>query len=182
MRNTLGVGPCQYILACEGMAAQGDPTPNSVMKWVEKQFEQKKQRKAADDIKERLEHMVQHVGEARGRIERYAALERDARTVSGKGRSALWFAAMLDDLARFAAEGLSSNATQVKAQQLAGKVVELLGQSNGFAACRRSVNIRVRSAQRRIGPWRDAAWPCGGSDSRRVRMKMPNCNGYVKMC
>src|SRR5262249_20881953 len=58
MRNTLGVGPCQYILACEGMGAEGDPTPNSVMGWVEKQFQQKKQRKAADDIKERLEFMT----------------------------------------------------------------------------------------------------------------------------
>ena len=68
MRNTLGVGPCQYILACEGLGAQGDPTPNAVMTWVERQFEQKKEKKAAEDIQERLDVMVSHVAEAHARL------------------------------------------------------------------------------------------------------------------
>ena len=78
MRNTLGVGPCQYILACEGMAAQGDPTPNSVMTWVEKQFEQKKDKKGADDIKERLDQMTRHVGRGPGE-------DRSLRRLRGPG-------------------------------------------------------------------------------------------------
>ena len=43
LRNTLGVGPCQYILQTEGLGAE--VTPDSVMTWVEKQFPRRKRRK-----------------------------------------------------------------------------------------------------------------------------------------
>ena len=35
LRSTLGVGPCQYILQTEGLAADANPTPDSVMTFVE---------------------------------------------------------------------------------------------------------------------------------------------------
>ena len=64
LRGTLGVGPCQYILQTEGLASDANPTPDNVMTWVEKQFSRKKEKKAADEIRERLAQMVEHVGQA----------------------------------------------------------------------------------------------------------------------
>jgi hypothetical protein len=134
MRNTLGVGPCQYILACEGLASQGDPTPNSVMGWVEKQFEQKKEKKAADDIKERLNQMAQHIADARLRIERYADFAGEMRKLLASKPDP--FHAINDDLARFAGSGLAPESSPERARQLAGEVADLLGQENPAAACR----------------------------------------------
>ncbi len=133
MRNTLGVGPCQYILACEGMAAQGDPTPNSVMSWVEKQFELNREKRAGDDIKERLEQMVKHVAEARDRIERYLKFAAQLRRASG-ARLEL-FSAIADDLERAAALGTAAAAAPERARQLAAQVAALIGQTNAVPAC-----------------------------------------------
>jgi hypothetical protein len=137
MRNTLGVGPCQYILACEGLASQGDPTPNSVMSRVEKQFEQKKDKKAASDIKERLDQMTQHVADARLRIERYSDFApRVRKGVAGKPGSDA-FEAIIDDLQRCVTNGLGPASAPAKARQLAAEVAALIGTENAFAACQR---------------------------------------------
>ena len=137
MRNTLGVGPCQYILACEGLGAQGDPTPNSVMLWVEKQFEQKKEKKAADDIQERLAQMTRHVADARSRIERYHQFAAQVRkTLAGKQGSDQ-FRVTLDDLERCAAAGLSPASAPERAKQLASEVTVLIGSGNALPACQR---------------------------------------------
>ncbi len=109
-RNTLGVGPCQYILACEGLATQGDPTPNAVMNWVEKQFERKQQRKTADDIKERLGVMVEHVTQARAHIEHYAEFSGQMRKFLANKPGAAPYNPILDDLDGFIATGRSQEA------------------------------------------------------------------------
>jgi hypothetical protein len=77
----LGVGPCQYILQTEGLAAEGDPTPDNVMTNVEKLFARKREQKSADEIREMLQQMVEHVGHAQSRIERYAAFGREVQTL-----------------------------------------------------------------------------------------------------
>ena len=71
LRGTLGVGPCQYILQTEGLASDANPTPDNVMTWIEKQFSRKKEKKSADEIRERLAQMVEHVGQAQARIDQY---------------------------------------------------------------------------------------------------------------
>ena len=138
MRNTLGVGPCQYILACEGMGAQGDPTPNSVMTWVEKQFQQKREKKAADDIRERLGAMTRHVGEARTRIERYRTLAGELRRALAGQAGGEAFLSRLDELDRAAAAGLTDEVGPEPARQLAQGVVALVGQEDSWAACRQA--------------------------------------------
>jgi hypothetical protein len=164
MRNTLGVGPCQYILACEGMAAQGDPTPNAVMSWVEKQFEQKKDRKSADDIQERLGVLVHHVAQARARIQGYGEFSgRVRKLVTGKAGSDA-FRPIVEDLDRFVAGGVVPTATSERAQQLTGEVAALIGKENSLAACQRlgeqlriigavqdSTLAKCRMAVRRLG-------------------------------
>ena len=79
LRNTLGVGPCQYILQTEGLASDANPTPDNVMTWVEKQFSRKKEKKAADEIRERLAQMVEHVGQAQARIDQYRRMFAEVR-------------------------------------------------------------------------------------------------------
>ncbi len=68
MRNTLGVGPCQYIIAAEGLNSD---TPHEVTDWVVKQFARKRETRAAEIIRNRFDQMVEHVEAAQQRIERY---------------------------------------------------------------------------------------------------------------
>ncbi len=74
LRGTLGVGPCQYILQTEGLASDANPTPDNVMTWIEKQFSRKKEKKAADEIRQRLAQMVEHIGQADARIDQYGRM------------------------------------------------------------------------------------------------------------
>jgi hypothetical protein len=164
MRNTLSVGPCQYILACEGLGVQGDPTPNSVMNWVEKQFEQKKERKAAEDIKERLEQMVKHAVDAQSRIQRYAGFALRLRnSPAGKQDQFLSIAADLD---RFSAAGLAPAASPQRTRQLAGEVAGLIGKENAFAPC-----CRLGRELRSIGAAQDHALAKCRMAVRRVRQE-----------
>ena len=70
MRNTLGVGPCQYVLDAEGLSGGEAATPAFVMDWVEKQL--KKKKADADEVRERLKNMTEHVGRTHARIKKYA--------------------------------------------------------------------------------------------------------------
>jgi hypothetical protein len=162
MRNTLGVGPCQYILACEGLGAQGDPTPNSVMNWVEKQFELKKEKKVADDIKERLRVMTRHVADARQRIKRYGEFSMKVRSQVGSGAGEL--GSILEDLDRFVAAGLAPAASPERAGQLADKVAALIGQPDAMAACR-SLGEQLRE----IGAVQDGALARSRMAVRRLK-------------
>jgi hypothetical protein len=81
LRNTLGVGPCQYVLQTEGLASDANPTPAHVMTWVEEQFEQDKEKENADEIQARLAAMTDHVAHAQARIERYAALAAEVQAL-----------------------------------------------------------------------------------------------------
>jgi hypothetical protein len=164
MRNTLGVGPCQYILACEGLGSQGDPTPNSVMNWVEKQFEQKKEKKAADDIKERLEQMAEHVAHARSRIDHYAEFAGQVRKRLRQPAHPLQ--SIVDDLDRFVAAGLTPAASPDRARQLASDVSALIGQQNVLATCR-----RLGEELRSIGAVQDSALAKCRMAVRRLRQQ-----------
>jgi len=164
LRNTLGVGPCQYILACEGMAAQGDPTPNSVMGWIEKQFEQKKEKKTADDIRERLGVMTQHIAEARTRIERYSGFAAEVRKALGGKPEAEAFRPIVDDLERFAAAGLGPEFGPVPAGRIAAEVGALIGREDSLAPCRQAgERLRV------IGAAQDRALARCRMSARRLK-------------
>jgi hypothetical protein len=71
MRNTLGIGPCQYILETEGLATQDNPTPDQVMTWLEKQFKKNGGKEAADDIRDRLKAMTAQVAQVGARLKQY---------------------------------------------------------------------------------------------------------------
>lgn len=164
MRNTLGVGPCQYILACEGLAAQGDPTPNSVMGWVEKQFEQKRERKTGDEIRERLELMVKHVADARARIGHYAEFAAQLRKLLGGQPGP--FLGLVEELERVTAAGQARAVSPDRAKQLADEVAALAGQTNALAVCQ-----RLGKELRAIGAVQDRALAKCRMDVRRARQQ-----------
>jgi hypothetical protein len=94
MRDTLGVGPCQYVLDAEGFCQEGQKgsaqaaTPDQVTRWVEKQFEKKASRREGDVIKERLAAMVQQVKAAQARIEQYHQCAQRVREICQSAQAA----------------------------------------------------------------------------------------------
>jgi len=134
------------------------------MGWVEKQFEQKKEKKAGDEIKDRLQFMVKHVADARNRIERYAQFATRLRKALA-GKPAPFFA-IADDLDHAAATGLAPAAAPERARQLAREVAALIGQPNALPACQ-----RLAKDIRAIGAVQDRALAKCRMDVRRARQQ-----------
>ncbi len=143
LRNTLGVGPCQYILQTEGLATDANPTPDNVMTWIEKQFKRKKEKSAAGEIHELLEQMVEHVGHAQARIEQYGRLARDIEALDkaqGQGGSAAGIEAigrLAKKLARTVVESGGKPGPGDRAARLAEKINALAGRAGAMAECER---------------------------------------------
>jgi hypothetical protein len=152
LRNTLGVGPCQYILQTEGLGAE--VTPDSVMTWVEKQFRAKKEKKAATEIREQLDAMVAHVRLAQARVAEYGRLAGEIRDLC-KSKADDPAAAPLDQIAA----GLQQTAAAQekpppadRAAALAAQVAALVGKPDALAECQ-----KLGAAIRAVGAGQDAA-------------------------
>jgi len=91
MRNTLGVGPCQYVLEKEGFGSQLHPTAADVTSWVEKQFRKKKEKRTSEEIKERFKQMVVYIGQVQSRIKRYGDFARQVRKLISAGNQGIPF-------------------------------------------------------------------------------------------
>jgi hypothetical protein len=74
MRSALGTGPCQYVLAAEGMGTEYPATPDLVSRWMEEQFRKGKVQKESAALRERLNQMTRHMEEVQGRIRVYGNL------------------------------------------------------------------------------------------------------------
>jgi len=74
LRNTLGVGPCEHILAAEGLSGPTNPTPDNVMTWIMRQFKRRRGRPSADEVRKRLAEMTAHIARAKARIVQYGDL------------------------------------------------------------------------------------------------------------
>jgi hypothetical protein len=143
LRNTLGVGPCQYILQTEGLGSENNPTPDNVMNWVEKQFAHKKQKKSADEIREMLGQMDAQVVATQGRIERYAAFARDLHKLVGQQElmpgGATGMMSLGDTRAyldRCLADDAGTQAVR-RTQQLTAAVADLIDKADAADACRK---------------------------------------------
>jgi hypothetical protein len=150
LRNTLGVGPCQYILQTEGLAVEGDPTPANVMNWIEKQFDKRKDRKAADDIRQLLGQMTEHARHAQKRIEHYAAAAREIQALlpaQQPGRSDNSATTSLGGTTAYLQEALRAEGVPgaaARSAELAARVVAMIGREDGAAECRR-LGIELRA-------------------------------------
>jgi hypothetical protein len=179
LRNTLGVGPCQYILQTEGLATETNPTPEQVMSFIEKQFEKKKEKKAAEQIKDLLNQMVEHVGHAQKRIEEYADFARQIHglcaaqrgkaanmsplppgegqgegAAQGKAENVSAAVQTIDGIAREMEQTIAAARGAAEPKQhvakLAAEVAALIGKENSLAECQ-----RLGAELRRIGAVQD---------------------------
>ena len=149
IRNTLGVGPCQYVLETEGLATETNPTPDQVMTWIERQFERNQQADAADEIRELLEQMTEHVGHAQARIDQYRNFARQSRSIlaaAAKEWQTISVGAApvqykvertLARLDRILAAPDPAIKTCRRAEELAQRVVDLVDKPDTLAECRR---------------------------------------------
>jgi len=164
MRNTLGVGPCQYVLQAEGLATEANPTPEQVSHWVERQFQRKKEKAARDEIKDRLGQMVDHVARVQARIGQYSDSAKRLRTLCQKragDEGAARCLGILDHLDQAAA--MKGDAPKA-AKQLGDAVVALIGKENALEECQK-LGEQIRA----IGSAQDAALARCRMDIRRLR-------------
>jgi len=171
MRNTLGVGPCQYILAMEGLGGEGHPTPADVTEWVERQFERGRDSRAAGAIKERLAGMVAHISHAQQRLDRYADFAGHVRRLSestGEPAAAadprprlLAMAEEMDRLIVFQQQAMQSARP---AAELADGIVALIGAGNAVPEVKR-MGAELRS----IGACQDEALARCRMTVRRIK-------------
>jgi len=175
LRNTLGVGPCQYILQTEGLQTDTNPTPDNVMTWVEKQIARKRHKKSADEIRDLVQQMTEHVSHVADRIQRYADLGRDVQKLCTAGEASDSLRTAAAALKPIAA-GLQRNATvpdlttaPQRVSQLAVQVVALVDQASPLAECQR-LGAELRS----VGAVQDRALANGRMAARwlRARAKM----------
>ncbi|MHC4403372.1 MAG: hypothetical protein ACYTG0_27250 [Planctomycetota bacterium] len=147
LRNTLGVGPCQYILQAEGLASETNSTPDNVMTWVEKQFESSRHKEQAAEIKKRLDSMVEHVGHAQMRIAEYAVFARWVReTWTAPGS----FERVVDRMQKTLPLDKGLKEPDQRARALADQVVALIDKDDALADCR-----QLGAALRGIGADQD---------------------------
>lgn len=143
LRNTLGVGPCQYVLQSEGLATDTNPTPASVMEWVEKQFAGNRDAESADEIRRRLNAMADHVAHVQARIDQYAAFSREIRALcesSGEDTEPLAIerlTGVLDEMDQSLAALRDTTDAPASAKALASQIAGLIGKEGAPAACRR---------------------------------------------
>ncbi|HRT95832.1 MAG TPA: hypothetical protein P5532_15490 [Planctomycetota bacterium] len=161
MRNTLGVGPCQYVLQAEGLASEANPTPEQVSHWVEQQFKRKKDKAARDEIKDRLAQMVDHVARVQARIGQYGESAKQLRALCQKHEGAERCLAIVSHLEQAAA---IKDDLPKAAKRMADGVVALIGEENALEECQ-----KLGEAIRAIGSAQDAALARCRLHVRRLR-------------
>jgi hypothetical protein len=157
LRDTLGVGPCQYILQTEGLASESNPTPAKVMDWIEKQFERGEEQQAVAEIRDLLGQMTKHVGRAQAKLDRYSqfgheivllcAAEGEGQHTPENADSLSLTASMLE-----AHKDAASVAGEESAAELSREIVALMGNENALAECR-----KLAGRVRQIGAVQDQA-------------------------
>lgn len=152
VRNTLGVGPCEYILEMEGLGSEAPATPEQVTHWVERLFKRKRAKRKSDEIAERLEEMTGHIRSAEKRIGRYGDFAREIRELcvreersnpatSGAVRK---LRSIARDAERSIATGREGMKTPEFGARLAGRIAALLGRADALAECKR-LGAEIRS-------------------------------------
>ncbi len=138
MRNTLGVGPCQYILDVEGLASEDHPTPNQVTEWIEKQFERKREKRYRESIEERLKAMAALMAQSQERVRQYEAFARELITFCAKEEKAGMVQELLSTIGGIE-DSIAAKSGEMKRrdeiERLTGKIVELIGRDNAVSPC-----------------------------------------------
>ncbi len=152
LRNTLGVGPCQYILEKEGFGSELYPTADQVTGWVENLFKKKKEKQATAQIGERLKQMVEHMRQTQTRIRQYGDFARQMRRLKDKqepnkavvaalGKPAVSLAGKLWDIVDDLEQNIVIRSEAMRpcesASLLADKIIALIGQRDALGQCQK---------------------------------------------
>lgn len=144
LRNTLGVGPCQYILEKEGFGPDSHPTADQVTRWVENMFKKKKEKQASAQIEERFKEMVEHMRQTQTRIRQYGDFARRLRRLKDKqgpnkavaaASGKLW--GIVDDLEQDIVIRSEATRPSESAGHLSDKIVALIGHSDALTQCQK---------------------------------------------
>jgi len=152
MKNTLGVGPCEYIIATEGLANAS--TPHEVTAWMLKQVKRKRGRRKLDEIRKRFARMIEHVKHSQQRVNAYRdfskammsacqRFERSNPALSETTRE-------LKDVLKRIGDGVESREEDLRAsnygEALARRIVAVIGEDNDkiYDACR-ELSEKVRA-------------------------------------
>jgi hypothetical protein len=124
--------------------------------WVEKQFSRKKEQQAAEEMRELLGQMIEHVGRAEARIGRYADLATELETLlESRSVDAADLLRLREGTRRLAAITTASTVDRKPSQRAADAAVRiptLIGKSNALAECR-----RLTAELQAVGQFQDRA-------------------------
>ena len=162
LRNALGIGPCQYVLEVEGLGSEAPATPDEVTRWVEKQFDRKRDRRKAGEIKERLAAMVRHIERTEVRIQDYGRFAGEVRRIcleaerrKNTAAAARELRSILDDMERALSARREAAGDRESARRAADAIIALVGKGNASAECERlGTQIRAVGAAQDKTLWR----------------------------
>jgi len=136
LRNTLGVGPCEHILATEGLSTPTNPTPDNVMTWIMRQFKRRRGRPAVDEVRKRLAEMTAHIARAKARIVQYGDLA-DAILALCKDSNAAALSAPAEQIRMTVSQyRLAYGRIKEIEQSLAARVLTLVDKPDAAARCK----------------------------------------------
>ena len=135
LRNTLGVGPCEHILATEGLAGPTNPTPDNVMTWIQRQFRRRRGRPSAGEVRKRLAEMTTHTGRARARMLQYGELA-DAVLALCKDSKATALSAPARQIRKIVTEGLLACGRIEGVERLSAEVLALVDKPDAATRCK----------------------------------------------
>ncbi|MHC4749701.1 MAG: hypothetical protein ACYTFW_07470 [Planctomycetota bacterium] len=188
LRNTLGVGPCQYVLEKEGFGTELQPTPDQVTRWIENLFRKKKEKQASAQIEERLKEMIEHIRQVQTRINQYGDFAQQIRELSEKEKSNKAIADILGKLLSIVEDMEQNIVIRSKAMKpsesavpLADKMISLIGKGDAFAHCQ-ELGAQIRA----IGAAQDKALSKCRMAVRRIKQQCimiagrePNTAGFA---
>lgn len=136
IRNALGVGPCQYILDLEGFPQGDAATAAEVTRWIEKQFEKRKDEQESAAIKERLAQMLGHIANAQARADEYGNFARlvqaackDQERNAAARETARGLQRIAEDIEQSVAKGREALKTPNYAKSRAEAMIASIGQN-----------------------------------------------------
>ncbi len=140
VRDTLGSGPCKYVLELEGIDAEASPTPTYATQWIERQFRHRRGGRVRGQMEERLRAMQRHLDEVESRLRAYAALARCVREAlrraglasSPAGEDLLALCGVIERTAK----ERSAGAWRTRVQELSNQLLALCGQRDARKRCK----------------------------------------------
>lgn len=175
LRETLGVGPCEYILAVEGLGSAENPTPAEVTRWLGRQLRRGRAARNAGAVRERLRLMAEHVARISARIAEYEKFVAGIRALcqeKPRDASIRRLVSLVDELKRHIAAGCKAAGTPQETERLAQALLKLVVNRGSPEEVRRLCEhlrasgaaqdvtlARCRMGARRVRQWARMASP-----------------------